>query len=234
MNVLEVKPASTVVLFERDHSWPTKTLLLKRSPNSKFLPGAHVFPGGQVDKEDYKQRSIADNIPLLDRTKRYFQLDQHQIIGHLAAAVRETKEETGISLDPDDLMPLSWWVTPKGETRRFNTWFFLAPVGQAAFSRPIPETREAEAPLLISPALALERYKEGEIFLAPPTRSILERMALARSAEEFISFIDQPLKAIHPLFITEGEQKILILPGHARHPDQERSAFILNTSYSFP
>lgn len=234
MNDLEVKPASTVVLFERDCPWPTKTLLLRRSPKAKFLPGAHVFPGGAVDEEDYKQRSVADNIHLLTMTQKYFPLNERRIIGHLAAAIRETREEAGLSLDPAELRPLSWWVTPHGEARRFDTWFFLAPICSEALLKPIPETAENQRPLLVQPQEALNLYTEGTIFLAPPTRSILERMAMARSAEEFISFIDQPLKAIHPLFIVEDGQKLLILPGHERHPDQDRSIFLTKTSYRFP
>lgn len=233
MNDLEVKPASTVVLFERDAPWPTKTLLLRRSPKAKFLPGAHVFPGGAVDEKDYKQESVADNACLLARTRQYFPFNERKIIGHLAAAVRETKEEAGLTINPGELRPLSWWVTPLGEALRFDTWFFLAPICPKSLIKPIPETDENQQPLLAPPQEALDLHERRSIFLAPPTRSILERMAMAHSVEEFISYVDQPLKPIHPLFILEDGQKILILPGHSRHPEQKSPTFLMKTSYHF-
>ncbi|NQX89009.1 MAG: NUDIX hydrolase, partial [Halioglobus sp.] len=42
------------------------------------------------------------------------------------AAIRETREETGLSISADQLVYLSHWTTPVGAKRRFATWFFLA------------------------------------------------------------------------------------------------------------
>jgi hypothetical protein len=68
----------------------------------------------------------------------------------LAAAVRETEEETGIELDPASLRPLSRWVTPLGLPSRFDARFFVvlvppgteivhasAEVAEAAWLRPV-------------------------------------------------------------------------------------------------
>ena len=93
-----VKPrnAASLVLL-KNTAKSTKVLLGKRSDKTRFMPGAWVFPGGVLDKNDFK-------------THKYTQLKQ-KIVSRLAvsnnintanalalAAVRETAEETGLFL----------------------------------------------------------------------------------------------------------------------------------------
>ena len=97
-NNLIVKPrnAASLVLL-KNTAKSTKVLLGKRSDKTRFMPGAWVFPGGVLDKNDFK-------------THKYTQLKQ-KIVSRLAvsnnintanalalAAVRETAEETGLFL----------------------------------------------------------------------------------------------------------------------------------------
>ena len=44
-------PAATVTLV-RDAPRGLEVLMLQRSPNLAFMPGAHVFPGGALDAAD--------------------------------------------------------------------------------------------------------------------------------------------------------------------------------------
>lgn len=234
MNEVPIKPASTVVLCRKDTPWPSETLLVKRSPKAAFLPGAYVFPGGQVDLADYSVR-LAENEPeLLKRMASFFPLESETISAHVAAAIRETEEEAGVSLKAHQLWPISWWVTPAGEARRFDTWFFLGVSSKEELSCALPNNGELQQALRVHPKEALELYQKGQIFLAPPTRAILERMAMADSLEHFLSFVDQPLRPIHPQFITEAGQKLLVLPGHERHPEKLGLRFIMKTFYKFP
>ena len=101
-----VHPAATVVLL-RDGAQGPEALLVQRSAALKHMGGEWVFPGGRVDPADY---SVAD--------------DDYQAA--VNAAIRETEEEAGVIITPDQLSYFSHWTTPEGAKRRYSTWFFLA------------------------------------------------------------------------------------------------------------
>jgi 8-oxo-dGTP pyrophosphatase MutT (NUDIX family) len=96
-------PAATVIVV-RDTSPGLEVLLLKRSAVGAFA-NFWVFPGGRVDDTD----PGADD---LERARH--------------AAVREAREEVGLTLDPSATHPFSHWTPPSIQPRRFATWFFVA------------------------------------------------------------------------------------------------------------
>lgn len=258
----EPKPASTVVLCRITTDWPYKILLIKRSERARFLPGAHVFPGGRAEDQDrdFADLLIADRKNLL-RMQQFFPMNIEDIAMRVATCMRETLEETSLSIlnvddgnvkslphaalkqafaNPanfrlrpalDQIWPLSWWITPPSETHRFDTWFFLATVNEtSAMSTVIDE--ESSEHLWLYPSEALELFKIKSIFLAPPTRTIIERMAMSSSLENFLAFVDRPLWPIEPFFHADDEG-YLILPGDEKHPKKQRSNLPLYTRYFF-
>ncbi|MGB3302551.1 NUDIX hydrolase [Gordonia sp. (in: high G+C Gram-positive bacteria)] len=78
-------------------------------------------------------------------------------------------------LRTDLLAPLSHWITPKNERRRYDTRFFLAelPAGQTADG----ETTEAESTGWQTAEQALRDWDNGKHFLLPPTWSQLRTIA---------------------------------------------------------
>jgi len=90
------RPAATVVIL-REASVGMEVLLLKRARSAGFVPGAYVFPGGRVDTEDGEARLLSR---LIDRSEDAWgeRLGAGGIAGaaYLAAALRETFEETGL------------------------------------------------------------------------------------------------------------------------------------------
>lgn len=77
-----------------------------------------------------------------------------------------------------DVRPLelfSHWITPKGEPRRYNVYFFAAqaPAGQ----HPVADAAETHDGIWIAPSQALENYAKGTLALMYPTRKHLERLA---------------------------------------------------------
>src|SRR5207249_4651499 len=67
-----------------------KVLLVRRTPEARFMGGVWVFPGGAVDGAE----GDGDG-------------------AHRAAAIRELREEAAIALDgPDALVKFSRWITP--------------------------------------------------------------------------------------------------------------------------
>ncbi len=119
------RPAATLALL-RDGRNGIETLLLKRSHRLGFIPGAYVFPGGGVDRED----ALPD---LLSRLSGLSAHEDRARVGadsgepaadseaslppraFLAAALRETFEETGVLLAAS---PGSYRTFPVGGTCR--------------------------------------------------------------------------------------------------------------------
>ena len=99
------RTAATVILLrDTEPDGSLEVLLLKRSPESHFMPSVWVFPGGSLDPED-----------------------GHGMEGLTACARRELSEEAGVDLDPGtEMIPLARWVTPEIVRVRFDTYFFLA------------------------------------------------------------------------------------------------------------
>lgn len=65
------------------------------------------------------------------------------------------------------LRPLSRWITPVGEPRRYDTRFFLAALPQG--QEPRQASGEASAVQWLDAATALEWFRDGNTMLMPPT-----------------------------------------------------------------
>jgi 8-oxo-dGTP pyrophosphatase MutT (NUDIX family) len=141
-----VQPAATVILL-RDTPGGLEALLIQRGQKLVFHGGAWAFPGGRVDDED--SAGAGDDLAAAR-------------IG----AVRETREETGLVIAAEDLVPMSHWTTPPGFPRRFATWFFLV---RATTDDVQVDGTETQAHRWISPDAAIEARASGEIELPPPT-----------------------------------------------------------------
>ncbi len=145
-----VVDAATVVLV-RDGDRGLECLMLRKTKGQAF-GGLWVFPGGRVEPGD------GDGFD-----------------GARQAAVREAREETGLSLDATELLPFAHWFPPPEAPRRFATWFFLAalPAGAAEV---IVDGGEIGDHVWTTPSAALERHRSGEIKMVPPTWVTLHRL----------------------------------------------------------
>ncbi|HWO47853.1 MAG TPA: NUDIX hydrolase [Solirubrobacterales bacterium] len=143
--VLEVEaiPAASVLVLRDD---PFELLMLRRSGASSFVPNAWVFPGGIAEPHESDLR---------------------------LTAVRETFEEAGLTLNAEELVWTSRWITPVGLPKRFDTYFYLARVGREV--EVTIDGREVVEALWISPADALQRRRE--LNLVFPTIKNLEAIA---------------------------------------------------------
>ena len=171
--------ASTVILLRDSDSGP-EVLMMHRTSSIAF-GGAWVFPGGKLDPEDYAASgtdpgSAADAI----------EASRH-------AAVREAMEEGGITIDLDELVAHSHWMPPPVAPKRFSTWFFIAP---ATDEDVVVDQGEITEHAWMRPADALQKQREREIELAPPTWVTLHGLcdvssveeALTRSATQLVPF----------------------------------------------
>ena len=97
------RQAASVILL-RGGTDTLELLLVKRTPEARFMGGVWVFPGGAVDAEE----GDGDG-------------------AHRLAAIRELREEAAVELAaPEDLVKFSRWITPAAVSTRFDTHFFLA------------------------------------------------------------------------------------------------------------
>lgn len=244
-----IRPAATVVLA-RDGDEGMEVFLLRRSSRSSFMANVIVYPGGAVDPGDYalarSPRVQASRGLWTDDHSRAHAIaalrEAFEETGLLAAEFRRPPPqsdldhlrlevhagrmsfdavlgELGAELPLDSLWYFDRWVTPSWETKRYDAWFFLmrAPEDQIARSDEVEVTDGT----WMTPRRALERYRERELLLAPPTWSTMVDLAGFNTVDEAAIFArDATPSPILPHFSaapSEGRGMIL-LPGDAEYP----------------
>jgi 8-oxo-dGTP pyrophosphatase MutT (NUDIX family) len=159
-----------LILIRRDGGEP-RLLMGRRHAGHAFMPDKWVFPGGRVDRADFRARAVSELRPqvseLVQRTApagRAAGLPRALAV----AAVRETWEEAGLLLGrvdqgrlAADLAPLdlvAHAITPPGRVRRFDARFFTADALALARLERTPGSGELEkiAWFALPEALALD------------------------------------------------------------------------------
>jgi 8-oxo-dGTP pyrophosphatase MutT (NUDIX family) len=186
------RPAATVILLRRGGKHGERglhVLLVRRNPETRFMPGVWVFPGGAVDPGDGDGEAA-----------------------HRAAAVRELTEEAGIEIPADELVAYSRWITPKAVPIRFDTRFYLALA--PAHSPPRPDGSETVDAGWFEPQGALDAHHAGELPLVFPTIKHLESLVgFANAAEALEAARRREVKAVEPEIVGEGDERRIVLPG---------------------
>ncbi len=144
------RSASVVLL--REGAGGLETYLLHRHARMTFATSMVVFPGGGLEP-----------------------VDETGVDPLRSCACRETAEETGVVLRPDDLLPWAHWVTPELEPRRYDTFFYLATLPAGAEALDI--SGETDRAGWMTPSAALAAERAGQIALMPPTLSIVTELA---------------------------------------------------------
>ncbi|MCX7619437.1 MAG: NUDIX hydrolase [Acidimicrobiales bacterium] len=148
-------PAATVVAMKDGPSGP-EVLMVRRNSKLDFAGGMWVFPGGRIDQRDRRPGE-----PLEIAARR--------------AAVREAAEETGLVIDPDELVWFSHWMPPPSAPKRFATYFFLVRL-HGNNDQIVVDGSEIQDHEWLTPVDALRRRNAKEIELAPPTWITLEHL----------------------------------------------------------
>jgi 8-oxo-dGTP pyrophosphatase MutT (NUDIX family) len=173
--------AATVVPL-RDGDSGLEVLLLRRSGRGIF-GGMWVFPGGQVDPEDFARRdgdpdegaraegARAEGARAEGARAEGARAEGARVEAARRAAVREAEEEAAIDLDEASLVLLSFWLPPPGVAKRFATWFFLAPAHEAG--EVVVDLDEIHEHRWMTPREAMDLRDAGRIGLVPPTFTTL-------------------------------------------------------------
>jgi 8-oxo-dGTP pyrophosphatase MutT (NUDIX family) len=191
-----VRQAATVILLHGGVQ-TLEVLLVKRTPEARFMGGVWVFPGGAVDTDEGEGDGA-----------------------HRAAAIRELREEAAITLaDPAALVKFSRWITPAQVRTRFDTHFFLAPL--PAGQEPRVDGEECVELGWFTPAGALEAHRNGRILLVFPTIKHLEQLAAFPSTEELLAYAaGREVQPIQPRVVVEGEVARVLLPGEPGYDER--------------
>jgi 8-oxo-dGTP pyrophosphatase MutT (NUDIX family) len=159
------RPSASVAVV-RQSAGDLEVLLVKRNENIAFHGGAWVFPGGRVDETDAVESAQGG--------------ERSEIMLAARAAVREAREEAGLVLDTNVLVPFAHWTTPATLPKRFATWFFLAQAGPDATVR-IDQSEIVEH-CWMTPSQALALQASGDMNLPGPTFVSLLRFRECESA----------------------------------------------------
>jgi len=211
--------AATIMLL-RDGESGLEVLLLKRHQHLDVHGGVYVFPGGKVDDVDtIRAREHIDDKAHQLAGFGGINFDVVQATALRIAAQRELAEECGVVIENADTMYLhSRWITPQPSTstKRFDTWFFVAPLPRGA--EPRHDDHEIVEALWLPPAVALRRYWDNTMRLAPP--QIMSLAALARHASTQEALDAARLGTpphIQPQHVGQNEGRLLVFPGHSAH-----------------
>ena len=159
------KDAATLILVRRDGPEP-RFLMGRRSGGHSFMPNLWVFPGGRIDRADYRAPHGTD---LRGEVAAIFKAHASAARGRALAlaAIRETFEEAGLLLarpaaprpaagpwreflaqgavpDLAALEVVARAVTPPAIGKRFDTWFLMADAERLISLERRPDTGELE------------------------------------------------------------------------------------------
>jgi 8-oxo-dGTP pyrophosphatase MutT (NUDIX family) len=161
--------------------------MVLRNPESRFMPGVWVFPGGTVDAAEGDGEAA-----------------------HRTCAVRELHEEAGIALDPAELVLYSRWITPEAVPIRFDTYFYIALA--PPHSPPKPDGEETVEAGWFEPRVALDHHRADEMALVFPTIKHLESLLEFPNAEAAIEAARmRDVKPVTPRVVGEGKDRRIVV-----------------------
>jgi 8-oxo-dGTP pyrophosphatase MutT (NUDIX family) len=229
----EHPPPSATLLLVRDD--PFEVLMVRRNARGTFASSL-VFPGGMIDQDDRGDEWA----PLVEDFADFDTEERARRIG----AIRETWEETsilvgasgervesasiltglsfrdfvarsGVRLRLAALTSLAHWITPVTEPRRFDTRFFVAaaPDGQVALA----DGSEIVGIEWVSPSLAAEAARRGELPIIFPTLMNLDRLAESERLEAVIAaaLVRAPFTVLPVVETGEDGSRVFIIPAEA-------------------
>ena len=125
----------------------------------------------------------------------------------------EFLDRRGLVLRSDLLGAWARWITPEFETRRYDTWFFVAVLPEGQRTR--NASTEADRTVWITPGEAASSYDKGDLTMMPPTIATLRGLIPYGSAAEALAAA--PERDLTPVLARarlEADEVVLSWPGH--------------------
>ncbi len=237
-----IRPASTVILL-RAATPGFEVFLLERNRGMGFMPSMWVFPGGRVDSTDgldghphvrgapvgpsslLGESPVAHGVAAVRETFEEagvfvgdgaLPADQRAPLAAGEVALTALLEASQAVVDLPRLHAWARWITPKGETRRYDTCFYVVVADDAEGEH---DRSENVASTWLRPREALDRGFMG-MPMAPPTWWALRELCAYRSTEEVLAAAaTRPTRPISPIGVFEPGRFAILLPGHPEHPE---------------
>ncbi|MFF4141748.1 NUDIX hydrolase [Streptomyces sp. NPDC001698] len=125
----------------------------------------------------------------------------------------EFLDRRGLVLCSDLLGAWTRWITPEFESRRYDTWFFVAALPEGQRTR--NASTEADRTVWIAPAEAAAGYDRGELLMMPPTIATLRQLVPCGSpAEALTAARSRDLTPVLARARLVAGEVVLTWPGH--------------------
>ncbi|MFJ8198811.1 NUDIX hydrolase [Streptomyces sp. NPDC096152] len=147
-----------------------------------------------------------------DTTAPQWEADRAALVAR-ELSFAEFLDRRGLTLRSDLLGAWARWITPEFESRRYDTWFFVAALPEGQRTR--NASTEADRTVWIRPADAAASYDRGELLMMPPTIATLRGLTAYDTAAEALTGARE--RDLTPVLararLVDGEV-VLSWPGH--------------------
>jgi 8-oxo-dGTP pyrophosphatase MutT (NUDIX family) len=135
-------------------------------------------------------------------------------------ALSELLKRRNLAVQTSLLRPWAHWITPRFEPRRYDTWFFLAPVPAGQRARDV--SGEADRAFWMHPAEAVAATVAGAVAMLPPTWAVLEELANYDAVADALAAAEgRAVETVLPGWIeVDGEIRV-VLPDDAEFPGDD-------------
>ncbi|MFF7967476.1 NUDIX hydrolase [Streptomyces sp. NPDC007903] len=113
-----------------------------------------------------------------------WEADRLALVAH-ELSFAEFLDRRGLVLRSDLLGAWTRWITPEFESRRYDTWFFVAALPGGQRTRDL--STEADRTVWTRPAEAAAGYDRGELLMMPPTIATLRQLLPYGTAAEALA-----------------------------------------------
>ncbi|MBV1949965.1 NUDIX hydrolase [Streptomyces sp. BV129] len=113
-----------------------------------------------------------------------WEADRAALVAH-ELSFAEFLDRRGLVLRSDLLGAWTRWITPEFESRRYDTWFFVASLPEGQRTRDL--STEADRTVWTRPAEAAAGYDRGELLMMPPTIATLRQLLPYGTAAEALA-----------------------------------------------